>query len=399
MRRIAFVLALFAGWTILVLVAARVDVLAPFSVAEQRAFRGNDFTAVFGAASVVGDRLNVTAPGEGFTSLQSLHPFGLDAEQFPTLRYRFADFPQTLELSLVIRTAEHPEDIAIALPWPGDRAQTFDLSRVPEWRGRIVEIGFAEFPTAQVVPPAQGFRPFSIVEAALWSRSWQGDLAALATDWFAAWPWTQRSVHALGRDTDTPGAPMSLVLAVALAAAFAMLCSAVAFGRSARPLVTAGAISLAVAWLALDVAWQLGLWGRLETTRAVYAKLSWNQREHTVADTDLADLAERLRVMLRSEPENARVLVYGDATSGYELLRFIWHVLPRNIGLLVNANGPGNALPNGAIIVFLKSDAWRTNDVMRRMLGASQRIATPGTIHADGFDDEPIVAFRYRHGK
>jgi hypothetical protein len=33
------------------------------------------------------------------------------------------------------------------------------------------------------------------------------------------------------------------------------------------------------------------------------------------------------------------------------------------------------------------------------MLGASQRIATPGTIHADGFDDEPIVAFRYRHGK
>jgi hypothetical protein len=103
--------------------------------------------------------------------------------------------------------------------------------------------------------------------------------------------------------------------------------------------------------------------------------------------------------MLRSEPENARVLVYGDATSGYELLRFIWHVLPRNIGLLVNANGPGNALPNGAIIVFLKSDAWRTNDVMRRMLGASQRIATPGTIHADGFDDEPIVAFRYRHGK
>jgi hypothetical protein len=399
MRRIAFVLALFAGWTILVLVAARVDVSAPFSAAEQHAFRGNDFTAVFGTASVVDDRLSVTAPGEGFTSLQSLHPPDIDAGQFSTLRYQFLDFPRTLELSLVIRTADNPEDIAIALPWPGDRVQTFDLSRVPEWRGRIVEIGFAEFPTAQVVPPEQGFKPFAIVGAGLWSRSWQGDLAALATDWFAAWPWTQRSVHALGRDTDTPGPPMSLVLAVALAAAFAMLCSAVAFGRRARPLMTAGAISLAVAWLALDVAWQLGLRGRLETTRAVYAKLSWNQREHTVADADLAELAERLRVMLRSEPENARVLVYGDATSGYELLRFIWHVLPRNIGLLVNANGPGNALPNGAIIVFLKSDAWRTNDVMRRMLGASQRIATPGTIHADGFDDEPIVAFRYRHGK
>jgi len=399
MRRIAFVLALLAGWTILVLVAARVDVSAPFAAAEQRAFRGNDFTAVFGAASVVDDRLDVSAPGEGFTSLQSLHPSGIDAEQFPTLRYRFADFPRTLELSLVIRTADAPDDIAIALPWPGDRVQTFDLSRVPEWRGRIVEIGFAEFPTAQVVPPAQGFKPFAIVEAGLWSRSWRGDLAALATDWFGAWPWTQRSVHALGRDTDTPGAPMSLVLAVALAGIFAIVCAVLAFGRRARALATFGAIALAVAWLALDVVWQFGLWGRLETTRAVYAKLSWPEREHTVADTDLVALADRLRVMLRNEPQTARVLVYGDATSGFELLRFIWHVLPRNIGLIANANTAGDALPRDAIIVFLRSDAWRTNEGFRRMLSASERIATPATIHADGFDDEPIVAYRFRRGK
>jgi hypothetical protein len=399
MRRSAFVLALLAGWTVLVLIAARVDVSAPFAAAEQRAFRGNDFTAVFGTASVVDDRLEVSAPGEGFTSLQSLHPPDIDAEQFPTLRYRFADFPRTLELSLVIRTADAPDDIAIALPWPGNRVQTFDLSRVPEWRGRIVEIGFAEFPTAQVVPPAQGFKPFAIVEAGLLSSSWRGDLAALATDWFAAWPWTQRSVHALGRDSDTPGAPMSVVLAVALAGVFAIICAALIFGRRARALATSSAIALAVAWLALDVAWQFGLWGRLETTRAVYAKLSWNQREHTVADSDLVALADRLRVMLRKEPENARVLVYGDATSGYELLRFIWHVLPRNIGLLANANAAGDALPNGTIIVFLQSDAWRTSEHFRRMLSASQRIITPVTIHADGFEDEPIVAYRFRHGK
>lgn len=399
MRRIAFVLALLAGCTMLVLVAARVDVSAPFSAAEQRAFQGHDFTAVFGTASVVDTRLDVSAPGDGYTSLQSLHPSGIDAAQFPTLRYRFRDFPRTLELSLVIRTAENPDDVAIALPWPGDRVQTFDLSRVPEWKGRIVEIGFAEFPTAQVVPPAQGFAPFSIIEAGLWSRSWRGDLAALATDWFAAWPWTQRSVHALGRDTDTPGAPMSIVLAVALAGIFGVVCALILFGRRARSLATAAAIALAVSWLALDVAWQFGLRGRLETTRAVYAKLSWNQRERTVADTDLVALADRLRVMLRKEPETARVLVYGDATSGYELLRFIWHVLPRNIGLLANANTAGEPLPNGAIIVFLRSDAWRTNESFRRLLSASQRLITPVTIHADSFEDEPIVAYRYRRGK
>src|SRR6185312_8636772 len=120
-----------------------------------------------------------------------------------------------------------------------------------------------------------------------------------------------------------------------------------------------------------DVVWQFGLWGRLETTRAVYAKLSWPEREHTVADTDLVALADRLRVMLRNEPQTARVLVYGDATSGFELLRFIWHVLPRNIGLIANANTAGDALPRDAIIVFLRSDAWRTNEGFRLMLSAS----------------------------
>ena len=151
-----------------------------------------------------------------YTSLQSLRPSDVDAETFPTLRYRFANFPRTLELSLVFRTAENPEDVAVSLPWPGERRARSISSQIPQWRGQIVEFGFAQFPVAQLVPPAQGFKPFEIVEAGLWSRSWRGDLAALATDWFGAWPWTQRSVHALGRDTDTPRA-RSLVLCVAFA--------------------------------------------------------------------------------------------------------------------------------------------------------------------------------------
>ena len=201
MRRIAFALAVLASWTVLLLIAARVEWSSPFSPAEQREFPGGDFTAVFGTASADEGALRVASSGADYTSLQSLHPSDLDADQFPTLRYRFADFPRTLELSLIFRTTEHPEDVAISLPWPGDAVRTFDLSRIPEWHGHIVEIGFAEFPTAQLVPPAEGFKPFAIVETALCSRSWHGDLAALATDWFAAWPWTQRSVHALGRDT------------------------------------------------------------------------------------------------------------------------------------------------------------------------------------------------------
>lgn len=398
MRRIAFALAVLASWTILVLWVARVEWSAPFSPAEQREFPGDDFTAVFGTATADADRLRVASTGADYTSLQSLHPSDLDAERFPALRYRFADFPRTLELSLVFRTVDNPEDVAISLPWPGDAVRTFDLSRIPEWHGRIVEIGFAQFPTAQLVPPAQGFKPFSIVEADLWSRSWRGDLAALATDWFAAWPWTQRSVHALGRDTDTPRA-LSVVLCVALAAGIAIAWMALLFGRRDRRFAMGAAVTLAFAWLLLDVAWQAGLWGRLATTRAVYANLSWGEREHTVADTDIVDAAVKLRVMLRTEPKQARILIYADAASGYELLRFVWHLLPRNVALLGYVNQAGDVLPDGCLIVFFRTDAWRTQPGMRQLLANSQHLATPASIHGDSFDEEPVVVFRYRHGR
>ncbi|HEV7490460.1 MAG TPA: hypothetical protein VGO25_06610, partial [Rhodanobacteraceae bacterium] len=298
MRRVALALALLASWAILLSWAARLDWQSPSSPAEQREFPGDDFSAVFGSATADADTLRITSNGKDYTSLQSLRPSDVDAEKFPTLRYRFADFPRTLELSLVFRTSENPEDVAVSLPWPGDATRTFDLSQIPEWRGRIVELGFAQFPIAQQVPPAQGFKPFEIVEARLWSRSWRGDLAALATDWFGAWPWTQRSVHALGRDTDTPRA-RSLVLCVALALGNALLWIALLFGRRDPRFIVASGAVVAVAWLLLDVVWQSGLLGRLQATRAVYAGLSWEQRQTTVADVDIVAAADALRSMLR----------------------------------------------------------------------------------------------------
>lgn len=397
MRRIALALALLASWTMLLLWAARVDRPSPFSPGEQREFPGDDFTAVFGSGSADADRLRITSTGQDYTSLQSLRPSDIDAEKFPTLRYRFADFPRTLELSLVFRTAENAEDVAVSLPWPGDATRTFDLSQIPEWRGRIVEIGFAQFPIAQQVPPAQGFKPFEIVEAALWSRSWRGDLAALATDWFGAWPWTQRSVHALGRDTDTPRA-RSLVLCVALAVVIALVWIAILFGRRDPKMAIVGFAVLAIAWLALDIVWQNGLWGRLQTTRAVYAGLSWEQRQNTVADVDIVADAEKLRTMLRGEPDQSRILIYTGPERGYELLRFVWHLLPRNVALYGYARMFGDALPDGCLLVFFRNDDWRTDPTWRRLLAHSDHLTTSTSIHGDSFEAEDVVVFRFHHG-
>lgn len=398
MRRAVFGFAVLACWSILVLWAAQVDWSTPFSPHDRRDFPGDDFNPVFGTASRMHGRLHVESTGADDTALESLMPANLDAEDFPTLRYRFGDFPRTLELSLVFRTAENPEDTpTISLPWPGDSTGTFDLSRIPAWRGRIIEIGFAQFPTALVVPPDRGFKPFELAHAALWSPSWRGDLAALATDWFSDWPWTQRSVHALGRDTTTPRA-VSIVLCAAIAAAIAIFWRALLFGWRDRrwPVWLFGCA--AAAWILLDVCWQAGLWGRVKTTRAVYAGLSWEQRERTVADTDIADAANELAAMLRGEPPESRILVY--AGSAYELLRFIWHALPLNVGDYPHAEAEvGRALPEGCFLVFFDSDAWRTNPALRRLLVHSERVPPPGSIQRNGFENDRLVVFRFHHGR
>ena len=397
MRRIALGLAVLASGSILLLWAARIDISSPFVAAEQREFPGDDFTPVFGAGSADADRLRVTSASADFTSLQSLTPSDIDAATFPTLRYRFANFPRTLELSLVFRTADGADDVAISLPWPGEGTHTFDLGQIPQWRGQIVEIGFAEFPAAQLVPPADGFRPFELAEADLWSRSWRGDLAALSTDWLGGWSWTQRSVHALGRDTDTPRA-RSLVLCVALALGIALAWIALLFGWRTPRFATVGLGVAAAAWLTLDIVWQAGLWGRLQTTRAVYAPLDWSARERTVADTDVVAAAQTLRTMLRDEPASSRILVYANADNGYELLRFVWHALPLDVAVYAYASFVGAALPERTLIVFYKSDAWRKDLFWQRFLKHSEHLGTSDSIHGDAFENEPVVVFRFHHG-
>lgn len=398
MRLAAFALAVLVGWSMLLLWSARVDWRSPIVPQTQRAFPGSYFTAVFGVGQREASRLRMTAAGSDYTSLQSTRPADVDAATLTTLRYRFADFPRTLELSLVFRTDEHPDDVAVSLPWPGDATGTFDLSQIPEWHGRVTELAFAEFPTAQVVPPAEGFQPFALVEADLWSRSWRGDIAALATDWLGAWPWTQRSVHALGRDTDTPRA-RSLVLCVAIAAGLALVAAAIVFGRHDRRFLVSVGATIAIAWLALDIVWQAGLWHRLQTTRAVYAPLSWPARESTVADTEIVDAAEAVRTMLRAEPEQTRVLVYTGAEHGYELLRFIWHLLPRNVAVFVYSLPFADALPDGCLIVFYNNEEWRSNPAWRTLLAHSDHLSTSASIHGDGFDGGAINVFRFHHAR
>lgn len=368
MRRLAFTVAMMASVLGVLAWAAGLDPRAPFSPAQEQAFNGIGLQAVMGRAAVAGDSLRIEAVSdEEATALQSVALDGLAAADYPFLRYRFSGFPQTLELSLIFRRADSLDEVrVVSLPWPGRGDAWFDLSSVPEWKGRIVELGFAQFPTPQVVSANQPFEPFTLEAVALASPSWKGEFAALSTDWLGQWPWSQRSVHAVGRDTDTPRA-RSIVLCVALVVALALVWGVVLLRWRGRRLVVAAAIAVGAGWLLLDLQWQAGLQWRHQTTRALYAGLQWPAQETRAADADILAAAKEIERALAREADTTRVLVH--AGGSYEQLRLAWHLLPRDVAVLPQVVEASVALPPGTLVVVYNYDEWRLDAAAGRLRG------------------------------
>ncbi len=357
MRKLLFVVALLLSTGAVLIWASGIHWTSPLFSSEPRHWDGSDFRVVMGGAAQDETRLRIGAVGENRTALQSVVLNGIEAVESPILRYRFEQFPHTLELSLVFRRVGDDDVTVVSLPWPGDGDAWFDLGTVPQWQGRITELAFAEYPTPQIVPPMQGFRPFTLVNASLASRSWYGDLSALATDWLGQWPWSQRSVHALGRDTDTPRA-QSLLLCLMLVIAAAVLWAIMILRLRGRALLRLSIIAVVLGWLLLDLQWQSGLNWRHAATQSLYAEFDWPERELHSADEDIVETARELKTTLRELPENSRILVH--AGSSFAVLRLVYHLLPMNVGVLSQAmeKVPGQPLPKGSVIIVYDVPGW-----------------------------------------
>ncbi|HPN80014.1 hypothetical protein [Dokdonella sp.] len=358
MRRFLFSLACLISIGALLCWAAGISWQAPFFSDQHRNWMGSEFRVVMGGAAQDEGRLRIGAVGDERTALQSVALNGVDAAENPILRYRFEQFPHTLELSLVFRRMGSEDVSVVSLPWPGGEDAWFDLGSVPEWNGRITEIAFAEYPTPQIVPPMQGFQPFTLVDASLSSRSWHGDLAALRTDWLGQWPWSQRSVHALGRDTNTPRA-QSLVLCLALAIGLVLVWAIVFLRARGAALLRLAFCAFVLGWIVLDLQWYAGLHWRHSATESLYAGYEWPEQELHSADPDIVATARELKSALRDLPGNSRILVHSN--SSYSALRLVYHLLPLNVAVLVqatatNADAP---LPDDTLVVVYDTPGWK----------------------------------------
>jgi hypothetical protein len=374
------------GW------ASQAPLDAAFQPAERMRFAGSDFHVVLGAAVENGRRLGINAVGTDHMALQSVTLSApIEASSFPVLRYRWQDFPRTLELSFVFRRADEPDDVhTITLPPAGAHPAYFDLSSTPDWRGRIIEAGFAEFPTAQLVPADIAFRPFSLVEAELWSPSWRGSLGTLGTDWSAYRPWALMSVSALGPDAPWPHKPTPvLVLTIGLAVSIAL--AAALLARSWTWLGLTLCTAIAGGWLALDLRWIGELADRHVLTRELYAGKPWRERATIEPDTALIAASARVRDVLARVPPSTHVVVA--ASAAYDVLRLVYHLLPANVAPMTAIAGDTARLRamQPALLVVYDDPDWTFD-------AGSRRLSFAGDAYAADllFEDASLRIFRLR---
>lgn len=336
----ALTAVLVLGWLLLIGLFAEVSPLQPPWPQQRNAMPGASFAAVRGG-QVDGDALSIDTPDENYGALLIRSVALDDAAQWPVLRYEFEGLAPTLELNLVYRRADSPQDVrTLVLTRPRNGVGSIDLSREKDWTGQISEIGFAVYPVAQSVPPEQGFKPFRLVSAEFWSPSWTGRLAATATEWSGRRAWSLMSISALGPDNGAERA-RSPVLLLALGLVFTVLLLTQWQPVPARRVLQVLGVALLLAWLLLDVRWLRSLVDRHAATRQVYAGLDWRERQQRQPDGDLFAAAQAVREAIRADggdPDRSRLLI--DAGSDFLRARLIYHLAPANTGP-VNSTGYG----------------------------------------------------------
>ena len=367
-RRVACAVALALVWIVVLGWAAGLSWHTPLQPARSKTLAGENFRVVLGAGVQDEGSLRVGAVGDDGNALQSFAMDGIRAADYPILRYRFEDFPRTLELSLVFRRADAPQDVhGITIPWPGAGWHTVDLRRLSEWHGEIIELGFAEYATAQLVPPSVAFKPFRFDRAELASPSWRGGLAALYTSWFAYVPWALHSISALVPDRATFGtaSPVPVLVVGMLLSVFVL--AALLRWPWRRTLQGAGVAALLL-WLALDVRWLRDFDARHGLTERLYAGKTWDERLHLLPDQDLAFMAAQIGAWLDSQPPGQRLLVAAD--SNYAFLRLIYLLLPHNAALLQLVGAA--PLPPDSLVLLYASTQWRYDPARGAIVGGAR---------------------------
>lgn len=383
MRNLRLAVALIAIWLLVLGAAAGVPWSAPLSARTTIALNGQDFRPLVGAGVEDGTALGIGAIATDGYALQTTSLEHVRAGDLPVLRYRFEDFPRSLELVLVFRRADAPDDVqTVALPWPGNGEVTFDLRAASDaWHGEIIELGFAEYATAQLVPPSIAFRPFRLVHTHLQSAAWSAVPQLLRAAWFGYQPWSLASINVV---SDGAGGGGSMPLALALGSLLTFAALAWLRREWRARLIQLALLLAAFAWVALDLRGLDDLWAKHKLTTSVYSGKSWQERARLQPDEDVAGFAQLTRQQVAAAGSGQRLLVATDSV--YKTLRLIYFLLPLNAAPLdlALASAPARKWPADTVIVICANKTWHYDEASSLLLAGPQALpVTPIFIGGD----------------
>lgn len=320
----------------LALVVSAVILLAVFALYSQRdigevstpadpvMLQGKSLQVAVGTAQEAGDALKFTGyePRDGELVAVAVWRGRVQADEYAYLNYQVdTDFPGPA-LKLIWRTQDDPGILRSAdLPGTDGESAWLELSRHPDWRGAVLELGVYAYTSNEQ-------DTLSIVFLALEPHDWRGDLASSWTEWTSYRGWTSRTINQMYGAVDTTALSPVLV-AGAWSALAVILLLASGFFTS----VQAGSLAAALLlpWIALDLLWQKELMTQLVQTREQFAG-------KTVAEKHLADVDRHIyRYIMRLKQDKlpdrpSRILILHDSHGhNFARLKAQYYLLPHNV--------------------------------------------------------------------
>ena len=254
-----------------------------------------------------------------------------------------------------------------------------DLSTNPNWTGRITGIGVAMRGYAGDLLQVRGITAHRAGTAAR--------IASLVDDWQSKRPWDGQSINLI--IVGSPDRALSPVVVVAILAAIGLLL--LSRTRPSTRAATGIALCLgAVAWIALDLRWQLDLVSKVSKTLHEYGTGSIEERWRAAPDGDIYMLATAVKHKASGSGE--RAFVFGDEP--YTRGRAAYHLLPLPVyyDAVAGTLPDGKALRPGDFVLMLWTRQVRFDTQASRLVweNGNVHVAPLASVHGmTAFQVEP----------
>ncbi len=274
-------------------------------------------------------------------ALATLATPSIRADAYTTVRWSIAGGGPGARLEFLWRSSESPgRAFARQIEWAAGGAAPLSMAGDANWRGEITGMALMVHPPLAASLRIEGVRLESFTP-----------LRAVWREWFGTEQWLGTSINFVGGNEGRQWlAPLPFVAAVL---GLAMLVYGLVAWRRRLGLDRAVfGLLFVVAWIALDLRWQIDLWHKLGLTQERYAGKTWQEKHLAAEDGRLFELMLQVRAKLPTAA--SRVYLFADEE--YIRGRGAYHLYPFNVRNARDLPPAAQFHPGDCIVILGKDE-------------------------------------------